>query len=298
MSSSINGEGNMAKRCHSSHSKSEEILSDKVQFENNYQEYLVEDGSTASSVNLDVEIDDDDDTEAGSMFEDEDDMALRSEPTETVKKKCQQLKKCIDIKDADIVKFISNRSKYSQELSNKLEKLKAEVEFVPERSHIIVTKKPRSRYIKDWKKRCCSIVKKFCSRFRKNCFELKDSSSVQKALPRLGKMLQWSNAMYWIDSNKKLAVMTEQGECEQVLKKVREFLENDDAEHLEYNAERKVEYSKPTENHQNILLKAVNNPEFIPRSFQEPVRNFAPTSPISLASAAVGPVLVQGKGFF
>ena len=45
-------------------------------------------------------------------------------------------------------------------------------------------------------------------------------------------------------------------------------------------------------------MKAVNNPEFIPRSFQEPVRNFAPTSPISLASAAIGPEFVQGKGFF
>ena len=188
---------------------------------------MVEDESTASSVNLDRDIDDDDNTEAGSMFGDEDDMTLQSEPTETRKKKCQQLKKCIDIKDADIVKFISNRSIYSQELSDKLEKLNAQAELVPEKNLIIVTKKPRSRHIKGWKKRCCSIVTKFCSRFRKNCFELKDSSSVQKAWPRFAKMLQWSSAMYWIENNKILAVMTEQSECELVLKKVKEFLEND-----------------------------------------------------------------------
>ena len=279
----------MAKRCHkSSRNKSEEILSDRVQFENNYQENLVEDGRAASSVNLGSDIDDDDDTEAGVVLEDldEDDMTLKDESTKTVKKKCRKLKKFINIKDLDILKFISNRSKYSQELSNKLEKLNAEVELVPEKSLIIVTKKPISRYVKDWKKRCYSIVTKFCSRFRKNCFELKDSSSVQKAWTRLGKMLQWSNAMYWIESNKILAVMTEQNECEQVLKNVREFLGNDDAEI-------KVEYSRPTEkqNQENILLKAVNNPEFIPRSFQEPERNFAPTS----ASATTGPQLVQAE---
>ena len=200
-----------------------------MQFENNYQENLVEVGRTASSVNLDSDIDDDDDTEAGVLLEDvdENDMTLQDESTKTVKKKCRKLKKFINIKDADIVKFISIRSKYSQELSNKLEKLNAEVKLVPEKSLIIVTKKPGSRYIKDWKIRCCSIVTKFCSRFRKNCFELKDSSSVQKAWPRFGKMLQWSNAMYWIESDKILAVMTEQSECEQVLKKVKEFLEND-----------------------------------------------------------------------
>ena len=216
----------MAKRCQPPDNRNEEVSSDWLRYEGNYLENLVEDGSSASSVNIDSDIDDDN-TEAGSMFGDEDDMTLGSEPTETVKKKCQQLKKCINIKDADVVKFISNRSKYSQELSNKLEKLNAEVELVPEKNHIIVTKKPRSRYIKDWKKRCCSIVRNFCSRFRKNCFELKDSSSVQKAWPRLGKMLQWSNSMYWIESNKILAIMTEQSECEQVLKKVKEFLEND-----------------------------------------------------------------------
>ena len=217
----------LLKGCQSSPNKNEEILSHWLQFEDYYQQNLVEDGSKSSSFNLDRDIDDDNNTEAGSMFGDEDEMTLQSEPTETRKKKCQQLKKCIDIKDADIVKFISNSGKYSQELSDKLEKLNAQAELVPEEHLIIVTKKPRSRYTKDWKKRCYSIVTKFCSRFKKNCFELKDSSSVQKALPRFGKMLQWSNAMYWIESNKILAVMTEQSECEQVLKNVREFLEND-----------------------------------------------------------------------
>ena len=68
------------------------------------------------------------------------------------------------------------------------------------------------------------------------------------------------------------------------------------------DAERKVEYSKPikNQNKENILLKAVNNPEFIPRSFQEPVRNLAltlPTSAISPTSTAIGPRLLSIKGF-
>ena len=64
--------------------------------------------------------------------------------------------------------------------------------------------------------------------------------------------------------------------------------------------ESKVEYSKQTEseNKENILLKAVNNPEFIPRSFQEPAHNSAPTSSSSLASAVNAPEFVPGKTFF
>jgi translation elongation factor EF-Ts len=57
--------------------------------------------------------------------------------------------------------------------------------------------------------------------------------------------------------------------------------------------------SKPTENQnaENILQRAVNNPEFIPRSFQQPVHNPAQTSSSSLASAVNAPVFVPGKSF-
>ncbi len=197
-----------------------------MQFGNNDQENLVNDGSTTSSVNLDSDIDDDDDEAAGSVIgTNEDDITLDDVSSGTVKKQRRQLKRHIKI-NKDVVKFISKKPKYSQELRENLEKLSAEVQLIPERSLIIVTKKLRSRYIKDWNKRCCSMVTKFCSRFRKNCFELKESSSVRKSLPKLGKMLRTSNAAYWIEgNNKKLAVMTEQSEREQVLEKVREFLQ-------------------------------------------------------------------------
>ena len=185
-----------------------------------------DDGSTTSSVNLDSDIDDDDDEAAGSVIgANEDDITSDDVSSGTVKKQRRQLKRHIKI-NKDVVKFISKKPKYSQELRENLEKLSAEVQLIPERSLIIVTKKLRSRYIKDWNKRCCSMVTKFCSRFRKNCFELKESKSVRKSLPKLGKMLRTSSAAYWIEgNNKKLAVMTEQSEREQVLEKVREFLQ-------------------------------------------------------------------------
>ncbi len=197
-----------------------------MQFDNNDQENLVNDGSTTSSVNLDSDIDDDDDEAAGSVIgANEDDITSGHVSSRTVKKQRRQLKKHIKI-DRDVVKFISKRNKYSRELSENLEELSAEVQLIPERSLIIVTKKLRSRYIKDWHKRCCSMVTKFRSRFRKNYFELKESRSVRKSLPKLGNMLRTSSAAYWIESNnKKLAVMTEQSEREQVLEKVREFLQ-------------------------------------------------------------------------
>ena len=174
-----------------------------------------------------MDLNSDNDTDASSVFGDEDDMTSQDVPTESAKKKRRQLKKYINIKKADVVKFISETNKYSQELGEKLKSVCAEVELVPDKSLIIVTKKLRSRRINDWNKRCCSIVTKFCSRFEKTCFELKKSNSVRKALPKLGRMLKWSNAAYWMESNnKRLAVMTEQSECEQVLKEVREFLGN------------------------------------------------------------------------
>ena len=191
----------------------------------------MKDESTASSVDLnndDDDIDDNDDnrdTEASSVLGDEDDMTSQDVPTETAKKKRRQLKKYINIKKADVVKFISETNKYSQELGEKLKSVCAEVELVPDKSLIIVTKKLRSRRINDWNKRCCSMVTKFCSRFKKTCFELNKSNSVKNGLPKLGRMLKWSNAAYWMESNnKRLAVMTEQSECEQVLENVREFL--------------------------------------------------------------------------
>jgi hypothetical protein len=191
----------------------------------------MKDESTASSVDLNNDnddIDDNDDngdTEASSVLGDEDDITSPEAPVRTGQTKRRQLRKNIYMEQKDVVKFISKRNKYSQELGEKLKSVCAEVELVPDKSLIIVTKKLRSRRINDWNKRCCSIVTKFCSRFEKTCFELKKSNSVRKALPKLGRMLKWSNAAYWMESNnKRLAVMTEQSEYEQVLENVREFL--------------------------------------------------------------------------
>jgi hypothetical protein len=166
------------------------------------------DGSTTSSVHL------------GS---DDDDVMGINLPG---KKPSQQLKKSIGM-NSDIVKFISKRKKYSQELSKQLHKFHAEVLLMPKESLIKVTKKPGSSYIKDWKKQCCSLVLRFCARFSKECFQLRESSSVKKRLPKLGGMLRLTTAAYWIEANNtKLAVMAEQNERDQVLEKVREFLQN------------------------------------------------------------------------
>ena len=65
------------------------------------------------------------------------------------------------------------------------------------------------------------------------------------------------------------------------------------------DAERKVECSKTIKNQSKdkILLKAVNNPVFIPRSFQEPATYFAPTSSSILPSAVNAPEFVPGETF-
>ena len=53
-----------------------------------------------------------------------------------------------------------------------------------------------------------------------------------------------------------------------------------------------------SQNKEDILLKAVNNPEFIPRSFQEPAHNVTLSPSSSLASAVNAPEFVPGKTLF
>ena len=129
--------------------------------------------------------------------------------------------------NSDIVKFISKRKVYSEQLRKQLQKFYADdVLLIPEESLIKVTKKQGSTFIKDWNSKCCSTVKTFCGRFKKETFELRESSSVHKQLPKLGRMLRSTTAAYWMEaSHKKLAVMTERKEREEVLTKVREFLQ-------------------------------------------------------------------------
>ena len=124
------------------------------------------------------------------------------------------------------MKFISQTPQYSKQLGEKLEKLCAEMQLIPEKSLVKVVKKRGSRYITEWGKRCISAVKTLCSRFRKDYLVLKDPIRVKKDMPKLGDMLRWSSAAYWIeDENTKLVVMTEQSERDKVLEKINEFLQ-------------------------------------------------------------------------
>jgi hypothetical protein len=194
-------------------SENENSVFDCEQLES--EENVMNDGSTTSSVYLGS---DDDDNLVPMPGVTHDEVTPGKKPE-------RQLQRSIRM-NSDIVKFISKRKKYSQELSKQLHKLFAVVSLMPEESLIKVTKKPGSRFIKDWSKKCCSIVTRFCGRFGKECFELRESSSVRKSLPKLGGMLRSTSAAYWIEANTKLAIMTEQSERDQVLTRVREFLQN------------------------------------------------------------------------
>ena len=195
--------------------QSEEFLVDWAGLGNNDLENF-ENRSTTSSVYVDSDIEDDDVGSVQSGNENE---------ITPQKKPRRQLQKSIKM-NKDIVKFISKRRKYSQELSEELETLCAEMQLIPQKSLVKVTKKLGSKHVKDWNKRCSSAVITFCSRFEKVSLELKTSSRVRNDLPKLGGMLRWSSAAYWIeDKNTKLAVMTEQSEREKVLEKVKKFLQ-------------------------------------------------------------------------
>ena len=202
--------------------QSEEFLLDWAGLGNNYLENF-ENTSTTSSVYVGSDIEDDD---VGSVQSgNENEITSEDISSGNVKKQRRQLQKFIKM-NRDIVKFISKRRKYSQELSEELETLCAEMQLIPQKSLIKVTKKLGSKYVNNWNKRCSSAVITFCSRFEKVCLELKKSARIRNDLPKLGGMLRWSNAAYWIeDKNTKLAVMTEQSEREKVLEKVKEFLQ-------------------------------------------------------------------------
>ena len=247
--------------------RNKENLLDELQFANNNQENPLNSPRTAQWVNINDDDDNDEDNDDDNDDVEErfvpginDDMTSQDIFVATVNKQRRQLKRFIEI-NKDIVEFLLRNSKYSQELSEKLEKLSAEMELVPEKSLIIVTKKFSSRRIRDWKKRCCSVVTKFCSHFRRSYFELKNSSSAQEALPKLEKMFQWSDAAFWIDSNKTLVVVAKPSESEQILKNVREFLGNEGIE--EYRSDERQlktrhEIFNDATDHENNPFNKVN----------------------------------------
>ena len=183
---------------------------------NNDCENSVEDRSTTSSVNV------------GSDVENENTGSVQSgngNEINPVKKQRGQPQRSIRI-SRDSMKFISQTPEYSKQLGEKLEKLCAEMQVIPEKSLVKVVKKRGSRYITEWGKRCTSAVKTLCSRFRKDYLELKDPTRVQKNMPKLGDIPRWCSAAYWIeDENTKLVVMTEQSERDKVLEKINEFLQ-------------------------------------------------------------------------
>ena len=202
--------------------ESGEFLFDWAGLGNSHLENL-ENKSTRSSVYLGSDTDEDN---VGSV-QDENETEIPPESTlpGNAKQQRRQLQKSIKI-NRDIVKFVSKKRKYSQELSEKLEELCAEMQLISGKSLVKVTKKLGSKHVKDWNKKCTAAVITFCNRFRKDCLEVKKSSRVRKDLPKLGEMLRWSSAAYWIeDKNTKLAVMTEQSEREKVLEKVKYFLQ-------------------------------------------------------------------------
>ena len=202
----------------------EKFLLDWAGSGNNYLENF-ENTSTTSSVCVCVGSDIEDDDVGSVQSENENEITAEDISSGNVEKQRRQLQKYIKM-NRDIVKFISKRRKYSQELSEELETLCAEMQLIPQKSLIKVTKKLGSKCVKDWNKRCTSAVLTFCSRFGKVCLELKKSTRVRNDLPKLGGMLRWSSAAYWIENKStKLAVMTEQSERRKVLEQVKEFLQ-------------------------------------------------------------------------
>lgn len=189
------------------------------------EENILDDGSTTSSVQLES---DDDDVGAGPVrwkTGDESNSQMSNKLSE--KKRETHLQTSITI-TADVVKFIDKRNIFKQELIKQLQRLHGEVLLLPKEGRIKVTKKPGSSLIKGWNKQCCSKVRKFCARFTKDGFEVEESSSVRKSLPKLGRLLRSTTAAYWMESNNKLAVMSEKSERDEILQKVNEFLQSND----------------------------------------------------------------------
>ena len=184
---------------------------------------ILDDSNTTSSVYLGSEDEDEVRAEAWKTG-DENNSQMSYKPSE--KKRETHLQTSITI-NADVVKFIDKRNKFKQELIKQLQKIHGEVSLMPKEGRIKVTKEQGTIDTKAWRKQCCTTVRKFCARFTKHNFDLEDSSSVRKSLQKLGRLLRQTTAAYWIESNK-LAVMSEQSERNQVLKKVNEFLQSTD----------------------------------------------------------------------
>ncbi|XP_028412718.1 uncharacterized protein LOC114535634 [Dendronephthya gigantea] len=227
------------------------------------EEYVINDESTTSSIYLGSDDDDDDNNEAISQ-EEKDHESSPQEPimdvstNPTGKTASRQFQRFIKL-NKDVVKFISKRGMYSKELSVQLEKLHSVMLLMPDESCIKVTKKPGSKFVKDWRKRCCSKVKGFCGRFRKDCLDINEAYLVRTHLPKLGDMLRSTTAAYWIENNNtKLAVMTEQKEREQVLAIVKEFLQSFKDHGFQKSGQRN--WRKHSDPGSKAVVAAENNP--------------------------------------
>lgn len=136
--------------------------------------------------------------------------------------------------DSSIGIFLSKRNNFYKQLQQELETLSAYFELVPNKTHIIVTKRPGSKCIKDWSNRSTSLVQTFCNRFVKESFFIKDAERLRKDFQKLyGKLcLTYGKAFcerlrpaVWVDVNHaKLFVISLRENLERDLEIVRNFL--------------------------------------------------------------------------
>ena len=133
--------------------------------------------------------------------------------------------------DRSICIFLSKRNNFHKQLQQELETLSAYFELVPNKTHIIVTKRPGSKCIKNWSNRSVTLVQTFCNRFVKESFFIKDAERLRKDSQKLYRTV-YGNAFrkrgrpaVWVDGNDaKVFVISLRENLERDLEIVRNFL--------------------------------------------------------------------------
>ena len=136
----------------------------------------------------------------------------------------KQLQVSVNI-DNDVVKFLMERKKHSEELKDLLSRLGAESQLKP---GFIKIKKVDGNIIPNWGKRCENTVNVFCSCFVKKYYPLGDEirDSISETLPTLQKDVSSKGAACWLDTHKQnLILVSSKIELSIAVKEVEEFMQ-------------------------------------------------------------------------
>ena len=122
-----------------------------------------------------------------------------------------------------------NDTRFTRELADQLERLNAEIEWIPGNSFVKIFQKSEDVTVPKWSERCKGVVIKFFQRFRKESFSIQTDTqhSACRTLNVFNKSINCFGADCRLNSsNQELVLVVLKDNFSSVVKRVEDFLQN------------------------------------------------------------------------